>query len=197
MDAILDRLQRAAAVAQLAGEPLQDAARLAQFRQGPVEGRDGRLEAVAGPFALALDQAGGGRDPGLGAAIARDLGQRALDGLQQAGALAHQRPLLGQLGLLLGCRLQVALGDAVTQVFLVGAGLGYGLARLGQPLARPDAGGVGGGDRGQQVAMPGEGVEQAAVGAGVEQALLVELAVDLDQRIRQPAQAGNPRSARR
>ena len=131
----------------------------------------------------AADDAGQRRNGGIGAGdhlmgVAQILGH--LFGLHHDGAPLGERRLLAGLRaqsieFLDGMAQPVAFALGARDLFAVGAGCFFrGAARLPQ---RGDPGGIG--------FQAAEGVEQAAVGAGVDQRALVVLAVDLDQRLAQ------------
>ena len=131
----------------------------------------------------AADDAGQRRHGGIGAG---DHLMRVAQVLGHLLGLHHDGAPLGERRLLAGLRAQrIEFVDGVAQpvAFALGArdlfamgggGFFRGAARLPQ---RGDPGGIG--------FQAAEGIEQAAVGAGVDQRALVVLAVDLDQRLAQ------------
>jgi len=135
----------------------------------------------------ALQGAQGAAQGRLGAAV--DLAQRGVDAFHQLFPVHEAVALVGQLGLLAGARVEgVELLHRVAQEGLVALGLGKapggGLARRQGVLpGTPELAQIA--RLGRQAAV---GVQQRAVGRRVHQAALVELALDLDQRVRQLAQ---------
>ncbi len=98
--------------------------------------------------------------------------------MHQGGAGFGQALLLALLR-----RHRIELGEGVAQIVLVGAGAGEAVDGL---LPRGGGGAPvspGRGLRRQLALMAAEGVEQLAMGAYVEQPVLLELALDLDQKI--------------
>ena len=168
-------------------------ARLFQGRQpfggldgGTVQRFDGRRQTLADLVLQPLQPAQHAAQGGIDAAVG---GQRTVDLVQFAGgplALHHGRARVGQAGFLAG--LGVQRGQFVQRVAQIGlVGLRAAVGGLDLVQRRP-GGGQGGmaapGARGQRV-VAAEGVEQSAVGGGVQQSTVVVLAMDFDQRLAQ------------
>jgi hypothetical protein len=186
---VVDALQRSGVEVDPAREVLELGDRVGGLGGGAIERGEGR----AGPLAQAR------RDPlqlpacpvqGPDDALAlADLVERPAQGLRQLLAAREDRAPLRQRGRLARFRGErVEFVARVTQEFGVdGQSREIGPARGGGVLGRaPVAMGPRG--RGVQRLVAGEGVEGAAMGGRVEQALGLELAVDLDQRGAQFAQ---------
>ncbi len=117
------------------------------------------------------------------------LGQGLRHRLTERGAGAHQLPLGRELFLVVRLgRKRLQLLHRMTQEILVApcrrrGGLGIGARLLGRPPGLP-----GRPHRGALPVEAGEGIERGAVRRHVQQPVLLHLALDLDQRVAQPAQ---------
>ena len=137
--------------------------------------------------AIGLAQPAGQAVGRQGVAGGGDLGQRPLAG-------AEHGPLFGQQGLLALARAQaIELGQALGCFSAFGvrrAGDGFG---GGEPALGGFPRGPGGAARLQQVREAAESVEQRPVGARIQQADGLVLAMDLDQEVSHLAQGGDAR----
>ena len=182
----LDRVQPGGVEAQRLGGFGQLVLRLARFDHGAVQ----RLQHGGERFIFACDpvEPAGGLAQ-LGKATVR-AGQAIGDGGQvigQARALLHGRALLRQSGFLAGFGREFRqFGDGMVEIIAVARSIGHGIARLRQIGRGGAPGGMSDSDRLRLAAAIG--VKQRAVAAGIEQAAIVMLAVDFDQRAAQIAQ---------
>ena len=167
-------------------------ARSRKFGSGPVEGGDDGRGQLAGLVGHAVEPPLGRHDAAVGAAFAGQFVEGGVGGLQQLLAVGEQAAGLRQLGLLarLGLRRR-ELGDGVAQIFLIAARarqrrLGLYPRRGTRPPLPPVVA-----DLGRLVGEAAEGIEHGAVVGAVEQALLLELAFDLHQRLADAAEEGD------
>ena len=123
------------------------------------------------------------------AAALLQLGQRLGHRLAQRAAGAQQLPFAGQrlLVIRLG-RQRRELLHGMAQEILVAPRGGGGRFGVGVRLLGGAPGAPGGAHRVGLLLQPGEGIERGAMGRHVQEAVLLHLALDLDQRVAEPAQ---------
>ena len=190
--AVLDPPELAGVQVESGGEALHAGKRLGQVRGRPVEGGDGLVEAARRLGRRLIEQLARLAQALLGVAariLSGERGAGLVQGLDQLLAVHQPGALLRQaLGL---ARLRVEGGQLlhrVAQEGLLPARLGQGLlclpvARQGRLPGLPEARGFV-----RRLAQAAEGVEEGPVTGAVHEAVLLELALDLDQRRPQAAQ---------
>ena len=191
-EALVDLLQALRVQLQVAGQRLQAGGDVAQLRGRPVQAGDDLVQTAPGLVDDPLQGAEGAAHGGLGAGLAVlavELDEGLVDRAGELLAVLQEGALLGQGGLFAGLGIQgLQLGDGMTQEVLVLPGLLELRLLLALKLHRRAPGLPGGGDlRGRRLQAAG-GVEQVAMGPGIQEAALLEVAMDLDQALAQAAQ---------
>ena len=127
--------------------------------------------------------------PALGAALAGKFGEGAVHRLHHLFPVHHDRAGFGKLFLFAGARVQlVQFGDGVAKILLLRpCPADLGRRFLARHLDLPPRA-VSRADLGKRGLQPGIGVQDGTVGLRVQQAVGIELAVDFDQGLPQPAQ---------
>ncbi len=187
-EAFLDLVDIAALALALAQRRLELGDRLGRLDERARDGGERRIEPPRRLVADALEHPRRGIErvlrPLAAGGFAGELGERAGHPGDQFLAMHQRGAGLGQAILLAVLRRhRIELGESVAQIVLIRAGAGEPVDGLlprggGGAPALPRRG-----LRGQLALIAAKGVEQLAMGARIEQPVLLELALDLDQKV--------------
>ncbi len=191
---LFDAFELARVEIEVARGGFEDGERLVGFVGGALGCRHRLVEQALGAIARPFEAPGGAREGGLRAGGAGQLADRLAKGLGQALGVLQQGPARRQTVFLARFGGEgLELGQMMAQQILFLAAGGDLPRRLVLGLPRRTPAAPGSGQGGAAARLVGQRVEDQAVVGGVEQAALLELALDFDEAVAELAQQADAR----